>query len=100
MFVVTAPAALTAAAADLLRIGSELHTANWAVAAPITEVAAAGADEVSAFIATLFCGHAQAYRQVSGQAAAFHDKFVQILHASGGAYAAAEAVNASPLQTV
>jgi PE family len=98
MFVVTAPAALAQAAADLVRVGSGLRTANAAVAAPITEVAEAGADEVSALIAALFCGRAQTYRQLSAQVAVYHDKFVETLHASGGAYAAAEAANASPLR--
>ena len=97
MFVIAAPAVLAEAAADLVDVGYGLRTANAAVTAPITEVAPAGADEVSAFIAALFCGHAQAYRQSSGLAAVYHDKFVEILHASGGAYAAAEAANASPL---
>ncbi|WP_277396049.1 PE family protein [Mycobacterium camsae] len=98
MFVVTAPATLAQAAADLLGIGSGLRTANAVVADPISEVAAAGADEVSAFIAALFSGHADSYRQLSAQMAAYHDNFVETLRGCGCAYAAAEDANASPLQ--
>ncbi len=47
-FVVVAPEALAASAADLARIGSAVVAANVAAAAPTIEVLAAGADEVSA----------------------------------------------------
>jgi hypothetical protein len=50
-------------------------------------------------VASLFAGHAQAYQTLSAQTTAFHAKFVQALSAGGGAYASAEAANASPLQT-
>jgi len=67
--------------------------------APTTEVLAAAADEVSAAVASLFGAHAEAYQALSAQAAAFHDHFVQLMSAGSGQYAAAEAANASPLQT-
>ncbi|WP_440347276.1 PE family protein, partial [Mycobacterium tuberculosis] len=38
---------------------------------------AAGADEVSAALASLFSGHAVSYQQVAAQATALHDQFVQ-----------------------
>jgi PE family len=67
---------------------------------PTTGVLAAGADEVSATIATLFGAHAKAYQALSAQAAVFHNPFVQLMSAGAGQYAAAEAANASPLQTL
>jgi PE family len=42
-------------------------------------VVAAAGDEVSAAIASLFSGHAQAYRSLSAQAAVFHAQFVRAL---------------------
>nr|MBC9865862.1 PE-PGRS family protein [Mycobacterium pseudoshottsii] len=96
-FVVASPEYVAAAASDLAGIGSALSTAN-AAAAPTIEVLAAGADEVSAAIAAFFGAHAQAYQALSEQASAFHLQFVQAMTAGAGAYAGAEAVNASPLQ--
>ncbi|OPE46840.1 PE family protein, partial [Mycobacterium intermedium] len=92
------PEFVAAAASDLANIGSTLNTASSAAALPTTQVLAAGADEVSAAVAALFSGHAQAYQAVSSQAAAFHAHFVQMLQAGAGAYATAEAANASPMQ--
>src|SRR5262249_23564620 len=100
-FVITVPEAMAAAATDLASVGSAIRTANAAAAAPITEVLATGADEVSAAVAALFSGHAQVYQRLSAQAALFHDEFVQSLNGAGGSYAAAEALNAAaagPLQ--
>ncbi|WP_237079725.1 PE family protein, partial [Mycobacterium tuberculosis] len=90
-FVSVAPEIVVAAATDLAGIGSAISAANAAAAAPTTAVLAAGADEVSAAIAALFSGHAQAYQALSAQAAAFHQQFVQTLAGGAGAYAAAEA---------
>ncbi|AFE16030.1 PE-PGRS family protein [Mycobacterium tuberculosis RGTB327] len=92
-FVVVAPEVLAAAASDLAGIGSTLAQANAAALAPTTAVLAAGADEVSAAIASLFGAHGQAYQAVSAQMSAFHAQFMQALTGAGGAYAAAEAVN-------
>ncbi len=99
-YVVASPEYVAAAASDLAGIGSALSTANAAAAAPTIEVLAAGADEVSAAIAAFFGAHAQAYQALSEQASAFHLQFVQAMTAGAGAYAGAEAVNASPLQAV
>jgi PE family protein len=63
-------------------------------------VLAAAADEVSTGVASLFAAHAAAFHQLSARAAAFHAHFVKVLSEAGGAYSAAEAANASPLQTV
>ncbi|OOK79949.1 PE family protein [Mycobacterium kansasii] len=91
---------LEAAVSDLANVGSTIHVANAAAAFPTTSVLAAGADEVSAAIAALFNTHAQAYQSLSAQAASFHAQFIQTMNAGAGAYAAAEAANASPIQAL
>ena len=98
--VVAAPEFVTAAATELANIGSTLSAADAAAAASTTAVVPAAADEVSTEIASLFSGHAQAFRRLSAQAAAFHAQFVGALNGAGSAYTATEAANASPLQIV
>ncbi|WP_415624203.1 PE family protein, partial [Mycobacterium intermedium] len=97
-FVTAVPEFLTAAASDLKNIGSTISQANAAALAPTTEVLAAGADEVSAAIATVFGSHAQLYQALSAQATAFHDEFVALLGAGAAQYTMAEAASSSPLQ--
>ncbi|MBA2788300.1 PE family protein, partial [Mycobacterium canettii] len=97
-YVIAAPEALVAAATDLATLGSTIGAANAAAAGSTTALLAAGADEVSAAIAALFGMHGQTYQALSARAAAFHERFVQALATGGGAYAAAEAASASPLQ--
>ena len=87
-FVIAAAPILESAATDLASLGAAISTAHAASAAATTEVAAAGGDEVSAAVATLFSGHAQAYQQLSAEAAAFHDQFVRAVNAAAGSYAA------------
>ncbi len=99
-FVVTIPEALAAVATDLAGIGATIGPANAAAAVPTTTVLAAAADEVSAAMAALFSGHAQAYQALSAQAALFHEQFVRALTAGAGSYAAAEAASAAPLEGV
>ena len=99
-YVVAVPEFVASAASDLSNIGSGLSAAHAAAAGPTTAVVAAAGDEVSAAIASLFSGHGQAFQAFGAQAAAFHSQFVQALSGAGGAYAAAEAANASPLQTL
>jgi hypothetical protein len=99
-YLLIVPAEVVAAATDLAGIGSSISAANVSAAPLTTAIAAAAADEVSEGIAALFGAHAQAYQQQSALAAAFHEQFVQSLTAGAGAYAATEAANASPLQTV
>ena len=98
--VIAVPDMLGAAAADVAGIGSSLSEANTVAAASTTRVIAAGGDEVSAAIASLFSSHGHAFQALSAQAAAFHEQFVQALTAAGGAYKAAEAANASSLWTL
>ncbi|WP_142222683.1 PE family protein, partial [Mycobacterium tuberculosis] len=52
--VIVTPETVAAAALDVARIGSSIGAANAAAAGSTTSVLAAGADEVSAAIATLF----------------------------------------------
>ncbi|OBK17126.1 PE family protein [Mycobacterium asiaticum] len=96
-FLFTQPQLLTEAATNLAGIGSSLTAANSAAALPTTSVLAAGADEVSTAMANVFGSHAQQYQQMSAQAANLHQQFVQAMHASGNAYAGAEAANAKPM---
>jgi hypothetical protein len=74
--------------------------ANAAAAADTSNVVAAGADDVSEAVASVFGAHAQAYQVISAQTATFHEQFVQLLSAGAGAYSGAEAANVSPLQSL
>jgi hypothetical protein len=96
-YLIAAPEILGSTATDLASIARTLNTANASAAAPTTGILAAAKDEVSAAVAALFSGHAQAYQAASAEAAAFHQQFVQALTAGAGAYAGAEAANASHL---
>ena len=98
-FVIAAPQTVAVAASDLASIGSTISAANAAAANPTTAVIPAAADEVSAAISSLFENYAGEYQALSAGAAAFHNQFVQLMNTSAGKYAAAEAANASPLQT-
>ncbi|WP_415823724.1 PE family protein, partial [Mycobacterium basiliense] len=97
--VIATPEMLVAAANELAGIGSAVGAANAAAFAPTMGLLAAGTDEVSAAIAALFSAHGQAYQAVSAQMSACHAQFVRALTAGGEMYAAAEAANASPLQS-
>jgi PE family len=97
---VVAPAALASAAANLDSIGSALTAANAAAAVPTTGLAAAGGDEVSAALSTLFAEFGEEYQAASAQANTFYLQFVQTLNSGSGSYAAAEAANTSVLQTI
>jgi hypothetical protein len=89
---------MAAAAKNLAAIRSSLGAANKAAAAPTAGVFPPGGDQVSAVIAAMFGVHAQAYQAMGAQATEFHDKFVQALQTSAGAYASTEATNARPMQ--
>ncbi|MCV7124419.1 PE family protein, partial [Mycobacterium lacus] len=99
-FVIAAPDVLATAAENLAGIGSSLAVANAAAAVPTSGLVAAAGDEVSAAVTALFSGYAEQYQALGAQASAFHARFVQALTGAVGAYAAAEAANASPLQTL
>ena len=61
-YLVAAPDMLASVSTDLAGIGSSLSAANSAAMTPTTGVLAAGADEVSAAVASLFSSHAQQYQ--------------------------------------
>jgi len=98
--VIAAPELMTAAATDLANIGSTISAAHMAAATQTVAVIPAAADEVSSSIAHLFSQHAQDYQALAGQAAAFHEQFLQRLTSSAGSYASAEAASAASLQTL
>jgi hypothetical protein len=99
-FLIAQPEWVEAAAAQLGNIGSALDAAHAAAAASTTVLVPAAADEVSARVAALFAGFGRDYQALGLQASAFHQRFVQTLTSGAGAYAATEAVNAAPLQTL
>src|SRR6202008_2651055 len=90
-FVHVAQDALETAAADVTRIGSVVSAGNLAAAISTTEVAAAGADEVSLAIAALFGAQAGEYQAAAAQAATYRERFVSTLSAAAASYAGAEA---------
>jgi hypothetical protein len=94
-YVITAPEALAATAADVARIGTAIDAASAAASGTISALPAAAEDEVSAAVAKLFGLYGQEYRALVGQAAAFHSEFTQALAAAGNAYALAETGNAA-----
>jgi PE family len=97
-YLMAAPEMMAATATEVAAVGSTVSAAHMAAAAPTVAVIPAAADEVSASIAQLFSRHAQDYQALAGQAAAFHEQFVQHLNASARSYAATEAANAASLQ--
>jgi hypothetical protein len=90
-YVLMQPQAMAAAAADVAGIGSAINEANATAAGRTTGVLAAGADEVSAAIATLLNSYAQEYQAVIRRAGAVHNEFAQLLAAADNAYAETEA---------
>ncbi|WP_415624092.1 PE family protein, partial [Mycobacterium intermedium] len=99
-FLITTPDLVSKAAADVGRIGASIFAANFSAQGPTSTLVAAAEDEVSAAIAELFRHQARAYQAASAQVAAFHAQFVRALGDASGAYAAAEAAAANPLQIV
>ncbi len=85
--------------ANAAQVGSAVTSGNLAAAIPTTQLAAAGADEVSAEIASLFSAHAQTYQAAAAQAAAYQQRFVSNLHAAAASYAATETSIASGLES-
>jgi hypothetical protein len=92
-YVLTAPAALAAAAADVEAIRTTIRGASAVAAGPTSAVISAADDEVSAAVANVFGAYGQEYQAVISQAAAFHAEFTKALAAAGSSYAEAEAAN-------
>ncbi|MBX9978505.1 MAG: PE family protein, partial [Mycobacterium gordonae] len=99
-FVSVSPDVVTTAASSLSELGSSISAANVAAALPTTVVAAAGTDEISVAVAALFGGYAREYQVIGARVAGWQEQFVVSLHTASGAYAAAEAAAANPLQSL
>ncbi|MFV0494885.1 PE family protein [Mycobacterium sp.] len=93
-FVSVAMDAAQGAAEALEGIGSQFSAATGSAAVPTVEIATAAQDEVSEAVAQLFGDFGGEFQQVSAQARAFHDRFVETLGAGIGRYAATEAAAA------
>ncbi|GAB3025417.1 PPE family protein, SVP subgroup [Mycobacterium bourgelatii] len=87
------PEELTAAATQLGALGTTFTAQNAAAAAPTTAIAPAAADLVSTLQASLFAAYGTLYQQISAEAAAIHDQFVNTLGISAGTYEATEEIN-------
>jgi hypothetical protein len=96
-FVLATPEALASVASNVANVGLTIRSATAAAAAHTNSLAAAAADEVSTQVAALFSAHGLEFQQLSAQAAAFHDQFVQNLTGSANAYTAAEATTTQTL---
>ncbi|OBI27088.1 PE family protein [Mycolicibacter sinensis] len=94
-FVTTHPEAMAATASNLQAIGSAMTAQNAAAATPTTSIAPAGADEVSILQATQFAAYGQLYQQISAQAAAIQEMFVNTLRTSGDSYGYTETANSA-----
>ncbi len=99
-YVIAAPEAFAVAWGDLTGIGEAIKGTAAAAAPSTTGIVAAAGDEVSAAIANLFGSYAQEFQTLTARATLFQAQFARALNAAGAAYAAAEAANVSPLQTL
>nr|WP_099051016.1 PE family protein [Mycobacterium asiaticum] len=99
-FLVVIPDAVAGAAQNLTGISSSLQAANATAAGATTLLPAAAADEVSAAIASLFGGYAREYQALGAQLALAQEQFVRAVASGGFMYAATEAANAFPAQTL
>lgn len=94
-FVTTHPEAMAATAGNLQAIGAAMTAQNAAAAAPTTGIAPAGTDEVSVLQATQFAAYGQLYQQISAQAAAIQEMFVNTLRTSADSYGSTETANSA-----
>jgi hypothetical protein len=95
-FLTTQPEELSAAAGKLQTVGAQQAAQNAAAAAPTTSgLVPAAADEVSALQASLFAAYGALYQQVSAEAAAMYDTFVNTLGLSAQTYAGTESANSA-----
>lgn len=99
-YVVAAPEAVDVVAGELTGIAEAIKGAVATAEPSTTGVVAAAGDEVSAAVASLFGGYAQEFQTLTARATLFQSQFARALSAAAAAYAAAEAVNASALQTL
>ncbi|WP_024442495.1 PE family protein [Mycobacterium sp. UM_WGJ] len=94
-FLTTQPEALSAAAGELQTIAGALNAQNAAATSPITGLAPAAADEVSALQAAQFSAYGTLYQQISAQAAAMQEMFIHTLRASADSYGETETANSA-----
>jgi hypothetical protein len=94
-FLTAVPQELAAAAAQLAAIGSALAAQNAGAAAPTTAIAPAAADQVSIIQSGIFTAYGALYQQVSAEAQAIQEQFVQTLGLSSGTYEQSESANAA-----
>lgn len=94
-FLQIAPDELAAAATQLGTLGASMAAQNAAAAASTTALAPAAADEVSALQAALFASYGTYYQQISAEAQAMFDTFVNTLGNSAGTYSVTEDLNSS-----
>ncbi|MGB3477225.1 MAG: PE family protein [Mycobacterium sp.] len=98
-FLTTQPEALAAASGNLQTIAGALNAQNAAAAGPITGLAPAAADEVSALQATQFSAYGTLYQQISAQAAAMQEMFIHTLRVSADSYGETETANSAAATT-
>ena len=72
-FAIAAPELIYRAATDLANVDANIYAAKSAAAPTAPAVLAAGSDDVSAAIASVFSSHGQAYQAIGAQTAPFHE---------------------------
>ncbi|MGA7055533.1 MAG: PE domain-containing protein, partial [Mycobacterium sp.] len=96
-YVITEPDVVKGAAQDLAGIRASLADAAATVSGPTTGIVAAGQDEVSIAIASLFGNAGRQFQVLNAQAQAFHAEFESLLGAGAAAYVSAEAANVAQI---
>src|ERR1700757_3727669 len=93
------PEALSPAAEDLSRLGASIGDGNAVAAVPTTLIPAAGADAVSAAVASAVNRHGEIYQRLAARAEAFHGQFIATLASSLASYRSAEATSVNALRS-
>jgi PE-PPE domain-containing protein/PE family protein len=91
--------ALSQAAEDLSRLGASIVDRNVVAEVPTTLIPAAGADAVSAAVASVVNQHGEIYQGLAAQAEAFHSQFVATLASSLSSYRSTEAASVNALRS-
>ena len=95
---ITNPDVMTAAAADLATISSDLSAAHLTAARSTTGLVPAAADEVSSGIAQLFSHYGSSFQELAAKTTAFHDQFVHTLKSGATGYSTTEAAAITSLR--
>jgi hypothetical protein len=96
-FVVAVPGQVQTAGQDLAGMRSALDEVTEAIAVPVTSLAPAAGDQVSAAVAALFRNFGEEYQALDAHAAAFHNTFVNAMIGGAAAYTEAEIANNAAL---